>query len=456
MNVNLLVDGVVRQTTLLIAQLATAGGLRAPLAHVANQVFVELASELERQGLSNKVTADMFGITLRTYQRRMRRLRESATERGRTLWEAVHDYLQKRSVVTRRELLRRFHRDEEESVRGILRDLVESGLVFRSGTDPDAVYRLATPDELGEMQSAIRNSERQNGLDELVWVIVHREGPIDLSRDSDTDADGIVDERVTNTYDEKGNHLSEHYDDGTVSGYNYLFTPIYDASGNLISADEESDVDWDYVLDTRSHITYDAMGNAVKEERDVGFYDEEGNLIAADGIVDIIVTSAYDDRGNLIRTEDDFEADGTVDFAVTHTFDEEGNLVSTEYDDDGDSVIDSCTVNTHDDRGNLLRSEWDADGDGVIDTYTAYTYDEQGNLLSDETDNPDAIVRGRRYVYDERGNLVSTTYDFDGDGAMDLEVIATFDEYGHQTRIEYDFGVDGAVGYTQNHDYTCS
>ena len=39
MNVNLLIDALVRQTTVLIAQLATIAGIRAPLAHVADQVF---------------------------------------------------------------------------------------------------------------------------------------------------------------------------------------------------------------------------------------------------------------------------------------------------------------------------------------------------------------------------------------------------------------------------------
>ncbi len=57
MNVQLLIDAIVRQTTVLVAQLATAGGVRAPLSHVANQVFADLAAELERQGLSRKVTA---------------------------------------------------------------------------------------------------------------------------------------------------------------------------------------------------------------------------------------------------------------------------------------------------------------------------------------------------------------------------------------------------------------
>ena len=62
MSVKILIDGVVQQTTVLIAQLSTAAGIRAPLAHVADQIFVSLANEIEAQGVGRKVVADMFGM----------------------------------------------------------------------------------------------------------------------------------------------------------------------------------------------------------------------------------------------------------------------------------------------------------------------------------------------------------------------------------------------------------
>jgi hypothetical protein len=43
MRTYLLIDAIVRQTTLLIVQLATAGGFRTTLAHIADQVFRDLA-----------------------------------------------------------------------------------------------------------------------------------------------------------------------------------------------------------------------------------------------------------------------------------------------------------------------------------------------------------------------------------------------------------------------------
>ena len=174
MHVQLLIDSIVRQTTVLIAQLATSGGVRAPLAHVANQVFMDLAAELERQGLSRKVTADMFGISLRSYQRKVQRLRESSTDHGRSLWEAMIDYLESGGVGTRAEVRDRFHRDSEASVAAILRDMVDAGLVFCTGSGAGAVYRLASEDEL----RAVRQASSGGGLLEFVWAHVYRHGPL--------------------------------------------------------------------------------------------------------------------------------------------------------------------------------------------------------------------------------------------------------------------------------------
>src|SRR5512134_1265714 len=127
MTVQLLIDAIVRQTTVLIAQLATSGGVRAPLAHIANQVFLELSREVESQGVSKQVSADMFGLALRSYRRRIQRLEASATDRGGSLWEALLDYLGKVGVVTRTDVLRRFHRDDPELVKSVLHDACESG-----------------------------------------------------------------------------------------------------------------------------------------------------------------------------------------------------------------------------------------------------------------------------------------------------------------------------------------
>ncbi len=175
MNVKILIDSIVRHTTVLVAQLATAGGTRAPLAHVANQVFLDLSRELEAQGISRKVGADMFGMALRTYLRRIQWLKESSTDRGRTLWEAVLGYLSENGLRSRAQVLQRFAQDEESLVRGVLHDLAESGLVFTSGSGAEHVFRATTTAEQTQMQALGPAS----GLDELVWAYIYREGPVD-------------------------------------------------------------------------------------------------------------------------------------------------------------------------------------------------------------------------------------------------------------------------------------
>ena len=174
MNVKVLIDAIVRQTTVLIAQLATSAGIRAPLAHIANQVFLELVAELEAQGVGRKVIADMFGLALRSYQLKVRRLSESSTVQDRSLWEAVYEYLRESGgVVTRADVLLRFVRDDESVVRSVLHDLVESGLLFKTGRGPSTAYRIARDDEFAG--SAIPEAER---VQALTWVFVYRHQPV--------------------------------------------------------------------------------------------------------------------------------------------------------------------------------------------------------------------------------------------------------------------------------------
>lgn len=174
MNAQILIDSVVRQVTVLIAQLATSGGIRAPLSHVANQVFLDLSHELAEQGVSRKVSADMFGMALRAYIRKVRRLSEAQSDRGRTLWQAVLDFVRAEPLVGRARVLKRFEADAELQVSSVLHDLTESGLVFCSGSGKSAVYRAASSDELDRL---VQLSD-DGGLDELAWVLVYREGPL--------------------------------------------------------------------------------------------------------------------------------------------------------------------------------------------------------------------------------------------------------------------------------------
>lgn len=166
MHTKLLIDSIMRQTTVLIAQLSAAAGIRAPLAHLADEVFLSLSKELEEQGVSRNVVADMFGLALRTYQRRVQRLEKSATDSDTTVWQAVNDYLQEVGQATRQQLFERFKNDEPEVVGAVLSDLVQTGLASRTGRATSAVF-VATPPEARRLLA--RQGEEETAA-ALVWL----------------------------------------------------------------------------------------------------------------------------------------------------------------------------------------------------------------------------------------------------------------------------------------------
>jgi hypothetical protein len=170
MDIKLLIDAIVRQTTVLIAQLSTAAGVRAPLSHVADQVFVELAQEIERQGIGRKVVADMFGMALRTYQKRVQRLSESTSVRGRTLWEAVYEFLSMRETTRRKDIEARFRHDSPDDLGAVLADLVASGLVYATGRGANAVYKGVSPTE----QRAAADHQSIDALADMAWLAIYR------------------------------------------------------------------------------------------------------------------------------------------------------------------------------------------------------------------------------------------------------------------------------------------
>jgi hypothetical protein len=168
-NAKLLIDSLVHQTTVLIAQLSTAAGIRAPLAHIADQVFLELSREIEAHGVSRKVAADMFGMAIRSYQKKVQRLTESVSVRDRTLWQAVLEHL-KSGTSSRRELLARFPHDDPVVVGSVLNDLVSSGLVSRTGSGDASVFAMTAEDDPARASVEHRHAD----LVPIVWAMVYR------------------------------------------------------------------------------------------------------------------------------------------------------------------------------------------------------------------------------------------------------------------------------------------
>ena len=169
MHIKMLIDSIMQQTTVLIGQLSSAAGVRAPLARIADQVFVDLAQELESQGVSRRVAADMFGMALRSYQKKLRRLTESQSTADRTLWRSVLEHIRREQRVRKADLLQRFSHDGEREVGSILSDLVNSGLVYQTGRGLDALYRVTSDVDLRHLAG----SEDPQAVAPVVWSSVY-------------------------------------------------------------------------------------------------------------------------------------------------------------------------------------------------------------------------------------------------------------------------------------------
>jgi hypothetical protein len=134
------IEVLVRRTMVDVARLATSDGARVSLARVSEQVFLELTNELDRQGVTKNVVADMFGMSLRTFHRRVQQVRQQQAER-RTVREAVLDFVVASEPVSAYAVQQQFLRHAGELVAGALNDLVHTGLLNRSGWGEKAVYR---------------------------------------------------------------------------------------------------------------------------------------------------------------------------------------------------------------------------------------------------------------------------------------------------------------------------
>jgi len=175
MSLQVLIDDLVRQSMVMIARLATAGGARAPLAHMRDQIFLDLTEQLRHAGLGHKVIADMFSMSLRAYYTKLKKLEQSQYFRNRTLWQSVVDYMLENRIVDRKDLFQRFRNDDPAVLVGIMSDLVSSGWVYRKGESEHIVYRVLDAEDLKPDHTA-----QLAGLASLAWINIRRHGPLNL------------------------------------------------------------------------------------------------------------------------------------------------------------------------------------------------------------------------------------------------------------------------------------
>ena len=178
-NPQLLIDAIVRQTMVLVAELATSNGARAPLARIADQIFLDLTRELQQRGITKKVIADMFGLALRTYHRRVHDAESNHIGAPKTRREAVLNFISSSQPVSQGAIEARFRYESGEMISGALNDLVHSRLVSRTGWGEAAVYRAGAD---AEANAALA---RASTVSSIVLLTAYRNGPATPTRISE-------------------------------------------------------------------------------------------------------------------------------------------------------------------------------------------------------------------------------------------------------------------------------
>jgi len=169
-----LIDAVVRQMMELVAEIAVAEGKRAPLSDITSNAYLDLCRALSAKGLSSKVIADMFGITVRAHNQKKKRLADGIRQTQKTLWQRIAAALQQHRSLSKKDLLATYPSVESDIISGILYDLVESGLATREGKGLLAIYSW----QHGE---ADPKKDAAEHLTSFIWVVIHRLGPISRS-----------------------------------------------------------------------------------------------------------------------------------------------------------------------------------------------------------------------------------------------------------------------------------
>ena len=215
-----------------------------------------------------------------------------------------------------------------------------------------------------------------------------------ISRDLDSNGDGVPDGRFISHYNEFGVLTQIDVDNqanGSTEGYIYY---LYNAQGQTIeeSIDQDGDGQKDiiskyyYTNGLLSETAYDADGDGIADITELFEVDANGNMThyerndnaAIDNLPDLIIDQQFDERGNVTRYERDDDGNGQPELIEDIRYDAQNNMSEAHIDTNGDGNFDEIATYDYDDHRNATAMYMDSDNDGQIDQQVTYTYQRLG------------------------------------------------------------------------------
>ncbi len=200
------------------------------------------------------------------------------------------------------------------------------------------------------------------------------------SYESDTDGDGVIDERHTfEGVNLQSDHTHRYVDRGADGTIDSVTVRVLNSLGHVLSksVDEDNDGTFDLVTEYQ----YDAIGKQLLLQT----HDAEGNLTR-------MHTWTYGEDDLLLGAEGDSDGDGAIDWRSSFSSDENQHPLEIRYDTNGDGAYEQIGTYTTGNFGETLRYDYDNDGDGMIDYTLQNTYEGLRRVRSDIDDNGDGII----------------------------------------------------------------
>jgi len=193
-----------------------------------------------------------------------------------------------------------------------------------------------------------------------------------------------------------------------------------------------------------SHVDYGADGTI--EDVTTSMYDEMGQALRRDTVHDSgetsLEASMWDAGGN--RTELRIEHTSGSPFLLlvqTATYNSAGKILT--YREEVDGVVTSNYALTYDDNGEEVRYESDRNEDGVADQVTTTTREPYLNGVRATRQSTSGLVVIE--VLDAAGNIIEQRTDMTGDGTFENVILVTYDDSGYKVMSTTDAGDDGVI-----------
>lgn len=139
-------DQLIAGVAELLVEASATEPLNMCFADLPDRMVVGIVDALHSRGVAQGAIASVLGMTIGGYRLKLRTLRERLLEgRPPTLIRSVHEWLRVRSEVSWLDVVNGFEGTPEDTLRGVLRLLVDSGLVLASGRGRTRKYRMTDP-----------------------------------------------------------------------------------------------------------------------------------------------------------------------------------------------------------------------------------------------------------------------------------------------------------------------